>query len=53
MGKNQHVASLDEHLWAVLGASNSRNTSLHPRPPKPKLVCDSKQYIVMLYVTMV
>lgn len=30
MGKNQHVVPRSEHLWAVLGAGNSRDTSHHP-----------------------
>lgn len=29
MGKNQHVVPRGEHDWAVLGASNSRDTSHH------------------------
>ncbi len=30
MGKNQHVVPRGEHLWAVLGAGNQRDTSHHP-----------------------
>lgn len=29
MGKNQHVVPRSEHLWAVLGEGNTRDTSHH------------------------
>ena len=29
MGKNQHVVPRGEHLWAVLGEGNTRDTSHH------------------------
>lgn len=29
MGKNQHIVPRSEHLWAVLGEGNTRDTSHH------------------------
>lgn len=37
MYKNQHVIRRDDHLWAVRGAGNSRDTSLHPTQEAARL----------------
>ena len=38
MHKNQHVIRRGDHLWAVHGAGNGRDTSLHPTQEAARLV---------------
>ena len=37
MHKDQHVIRRGVHLWAVRGAGNSRDTSLHPTQESARL----------------
>lgn len=37
MGKNQHVVPRDDHQWAVHGAGNQRDTSLHSTQEEARL----------------
>ena len=52
MYKNQHVIRRDDHLWAVRGAGNRRDTSLHPtqeaaRLAARKIAQNQKSYVLI------